>query len=324
MAVIEHTPDHLSEEEAARLWQRAAQLQAEAARRAEAAANEGQHAGGHDLVPTEGYDLAHVRAAAVEAGIGEEFLDAAWSDLRAERAIPPSKRSSGLVRRLLADPPDTLSVRRTVSASPQRVLEAMEQVFNEDPYRLSLVDREGDPLDGGLLIFNIDGASFVPVQGSTFHNQVSTADLRQVIVSIRPLPGDAASCELTLRSPVAWAHRINLGIGGVFTALTSGVGLAGGSAVGGWAAAALVGSGIGLAAAVATTLTVGATVAGAALGANGFRALYGWGLGKGTQALEGIASSIAVRAQGGWGLVENAKSNEAGGPRSLAAVEDVE
>ena len=64
----------LTEEEAARLWSRAAQLQAEAIRRSEASETAEASA---DLVAREGYDLEHVRTAAIEAGIGAEHFDAA-------------------------------------------------------------------------------------------------------------------------------------------------------------------------------------------------------------------------------------------------------
>ena len=77
--------DILTEDEARRLWQKAAQLQAEAARLAEAKAShdaegdvEGPRRDG------EGYALVHVRAAAVEAGISEEFVDAALAAVAAK------------------------------------------------------------------------------------------------------------------------------------------------------------------------------------------------------------------------------------------------
>ncbi|MEE8147513.1 MAG: hypothetical protein V3T24_07920, partial [Longimicrobiales bacterium] len=88
---MESDPEFLTEEEAARLWQRAAQLQAEAARRAEKSGSEkaeskGAESATADVAPPEGYALTHVRSAALEVGITDEFVDAALADLRAERA----------------------------------------------------------------------------------------------------------------------------------------------------------------------------------------------------------------------------------------------
>ncbi len=121
--MAERDPEILSEEEAARLWGRAAQLQAEAAGRVEA-----PEVHGAAMAPP-GYALAQVRSAALEAGIANEFVDAALDDLRAERAHPKVKKCTSLARRFLKHPPDTITVRRVVEATPQEVLSAMEVVF---------------------------------------------------------------------------------------------------------------------------------------------------------------------------------------------------
>lgn len=146
-------PEILSEEEAARLWERAAHLQAEAARRVEAPdAQDTAHAG-------QGYAPTHMRSAALEAGIADEFVDAALADIRAERALPTAKKGQGLANRFLGHPPDTITVRRVLEATPREVLTAMEAVFPEEPFRLASVDQRGDPLDRGVLVFDIQGLS---------------------------------------------------------------------------------------------------------------------------------------------------------------------
>ena len=104
-------PKFLSEEEAARFWQRAAQLQAEAADSAEALARDPEDEDA-DADPPEGYALTHVRAAALEAGISEKFMDAALADLQAERALPRKRRGWSLARSILKHPTDTITVRR--------------------------------------------------------------------------------------------------------------------------------------------------------------------------------------------------------------------
>ena len=64
---------------------------------------------------------------------------------------------------------------------------------------------------GDLLVFDIPGASMTGVSQPGFPGQASHADLREIYASLRPV-GDAA-CELTMRSPVAWAFGMNAGIG---------------------------------------------------------------------------------------------------------------
>lgn len=289
----------LTEEEAARLWSRAAQLQAEAIRRSEASETAEASA---DLVAREGYDLEHVRTAAIEAGIGAEHFDAALADLRASRAVVMT--GGRLSRFLLGDPDDTITVSREIRASPARILQTMEEIFPHEPYRLTLTDRQGDPLDGGLLAFRIEGAGFTITEG--FRGQASAADLREVLVTIRPLTGRAyEASEVVLRGPVAWAIRLNAAIGGVLVGVSTTIGVAVSSVAGSATAAALAGLGLamwpvtGVIAAIIATGGAGLSGLGSLLG---FRKLYAWSLGKGRNGLEGLLAELAVRAQGGWGL----------------------
>jgi hypothetical protein len=296
----------LSEEEAARLWGRAAQLQAEAIRRSEALDSE---LASNELATREGYDLEHVRTAAVEAGIGAEHFDAALADLRASKAV---KVTGGkLTRLVLGNPADTITVRREIRASPARILQTMEEILPHEPYRLTLTDREGDPLDGGLLVFRIEGVGFTVTDG--FRGQASAADLRQVLVTIRPLPGrDPETAEVVLRGPVAWAHRLNAMIGSVLIGMGSAVGLGLSSVAGSVAAALLAGSGLVMwpvTGVVAAVIAAGGTGLGGVGSVAGFRKLYAWSLGKGRDGLDGLLGEIAVRAQGGWGLTPEEKGS---------------
>ena len=83
--MVQRDPEVLSEGEAARLWERAAHLQAEAARRVEAPEVQGA------AMSASGYALTHVRSAALEAGKVEaseknlEFLGDAWLSAREYR-----------------------------------------------------------------------------------------------------------------------------------------------------------------------------------------------------------------------------------------------
>ena len=212
--------DRMTEEEAARLWQRAAQMQADAARRSEEAGPENESAAPAD--DADGYALMHVREAAIEAGIGPEYLDSALSDLRAERAVHGDRKPSRFARRLLDDPPDAITVRRIIGAPPATILDAMETVFARDSYLLTLTDRRGDPANGGLLVFRIEGASYAATEG--FKGQASAADLREVLVTLRPVGPSGDATEVTFRGPVAWAHRLNAGLGTIIVGTAGGAG----------------------------------------------------------------------------------------------------
>ncbi|MDH3270789.1 MAG: hypothetical protein OEN56_05620 [Gemmatimonadota bacterium] len=291
--------DYLTEAEAARLWQRAAQLQAEAAQRAEAAEREG--APSTAVVRTDGYSLEHVRTAAVEAGIGAEYLDAALADLAVARSIPSSWWRP-LADRFLDHPAEAITVSRVIEAPVQKVFDAMQDVFPREPYRLSLAERRGDPLDGGTLVFTIEGASMVATEG--FTGQVSAADLRQVLATVRPVPGTSEACELTLRGPVAWAFGINTAFGAVMVGVSGGVGFGLGWVIGGALATALLAAGaaVPIAAAASAATAAGGAGAGMLGSVSGFRRLYDYSIGKGRKGLESVLSAVAMEAQGGWGI----------------------
>lgn len=294
-----HEPESMTEQEALRLWQRAAELQAEAARRAEAraaGAEEGEAGTAVARRDQDGYALAHVRAAALEAGISEEFVDAALAELRADRAIaatgPPGRRR--ISNWVLRDPPSSVEARRVVRADPRTVLAAMEEVLPVEPYSLLLRDRLGDPANGGTLVFDIQGVGFT-TSGQGFKAEAAFADLREVYATLHSLPGEPARTELVLRSPVAWARRINAVIVGGLSGLGGFLGLALGVAAG----SALVSLGPAVAGVVAAT----GAAAGGALALSGFRRLHHYGLRRGAKALEGAAATVAARAEGGWGFL---------------------
>jgi len=275
----------LSEEEAARLWERAAQLQAEAAKHVEAPEVHGAE------LPPAGYALAHVRSAALEAGIGDEFVDAALADLRAERAIPAVDTGKSFARSFLGNPPHTITVRRVIDATPREVLTAMEAVFPEEPYRLTLTDQEGDPLDRGVLIFDIPGTGNPFSQG--FSHAMREGGLKQVFVSLRPIEGSTPSCEMTVYSPVT-SHKLGLGIGSIVSALGGGAGVGIGAAVGGGLAA------LGVASGLVVLVPIGGLFVGGGLGMKGYRALYRYAMRLGRNALEGLVGAVAVRTRGVW------------------------
>ena len=276
--MTERDPEILSEEEAARFWGRAAQLQAEAGARIEGPEVDDAP------VPTPGYALTNVRSAALEAGIAPEFVEAALADFRAGRALSKVEKSHALARRFLNHPPNTITVRRIIEASSEKVLSAMEATFPATPFRLVLTDQQGDPLDRGVLVFDIPERSNPFQRGFGF--VTAEAGLRQVFVSLRPIEGPTPSCEMTVHSPVT-SHNIGFGIGTVAATLTGGVGFK-------------VLGGLGVATGIGPIAAVGGVLLGVGLGVKGFRALYSYAMRKALRALEGLVGAVAVRAKGVW------------------------
>lgn len=286
--------DRITEEEARRLWQRAAELQAEAAERHELARLDDAETEGQATSPEEGFELTHVRAAAQDAGIDGRFVDRALADLQAERLAGGDRRAP-ISRAVLADPPQTITASRRVHAPPEVVLRAMERLLPHAPFGLVLQDRHGDPARGGVLVFDIPGASFTPSTQEGLAMDASWADFREVHATVTPL--GEGHCELTVRAPVAWAWKYNAWMAPFF------VGVGG---------AASFGASLGLAVGV-TALTGGVAALGGALLALGtglgsygsllgYRAVYRYSLRKGRTGLEKLVAAVATEAQGGWGL----------------------
>ncbi|GAB1344666.1 serine/threonine-protein kinase [Gemmatimonas sp.] len=168
----------LAEDEARLVWQRAAQLQAEAAHRMERrAVLEGARlvpraAVGTSSAPrTEGstesdmpddaYRLRDVEAAAVEAGISRQYVAIALAELRADvgrRTVVSavSDREDRRMTLLMGTADRALSVSRVIPATPKATLQALGAVFTGAPYDFTLQDTiNGHPLDGGIMRFKV-------------------------------------------------------------------------------------------------------------------------------------------------------------------------
>ena len=153
----------LSERDAAAVWQRAAQLQAEAARRMEKSVSLGTATrNSSEPAPTDAYNLRDVEAAAVEAGISRQFVAIALAE-RTAAAVP-----GGLALAQLSDSDErqltamlgtndrSISASRTIRASPKIVLQLIGRVFTAAPYHLTVREVvNGHPLDGGILRFDV-------------------------------------------------------------------------------------------------------------------------------------------------------------------------
>jgi serine/threonine protein kinase len=149
----------LSSEDALVIWQRAAQLQAEAAHRMERNARLQSNNASSDTAGGPGnFRVAEVEAAAVEAGISRQYVALALAERRAgdrnANAVVLSESQDAQFTALLGTKDRAVSVSRVIPASPKVTLAAIGSVFTAEPYRLNVRDTvNGHPLDGGILRF---------------------------------------------------------------------------------------------------------------------------------------------------------------------------
>lgn len=296
-------PTILSEAQAARLWRRAAELQAEAARRLEDRSKQlapRGDTGARD--DDDGYELSHVVSAAIEAGISPEFVEFAVAELRNERRLAVRDRDAvdRLADVMLGNPPRSAEVSRVIPASPDRVFMAMQRVFPSEPYGLVLKDTHGpDPLTGGVLVFDVPAWTGLESSERLAYQARGWADIRQLYVTLTPLETDPPSCEVTIRTPLRHSRRVNFWGSAVVSGFTGLGGAAAGLALG-LAAAGTAGLAPILAGALAaaSAVTVGGAVGGGT--ALGYRSLYRFGLRKGVRALEGLLVALDVGIRTGW------------------------
>ena len=162
-AVSPRSGDVLSERDAAAVWQRAAQLQAEAARRMEKSVTLGAAPRGTAAaLPTDSYNLRDVEAAAVEAGISRQFVAIALAERTAAGApggvalAVLDDRDERRMTAMLGTHDRSVSASRTIRASPKVVLAVIGRVFTAAPYHLTVREVvNGHPLDGGILRFDV-------------------------------------------------------------------------------------------------------------------------------------------------------------------------
>ncbi len=227
----------LSSDDAAAVWRRAAELQAEAAARLEQRMRTGNDtralvAGGGGAVgsaeptntPSDAYRLRDVEAAAVEAGISQRYVALALDELRSKpagAALAPSVSpfKERLATRLLGTSQRSLSVTRRYAAPARSVLQTLGRVWQGHPWSLTLRDTlGGHPLDGGVLLFDFPGMSTaVDYKWSWTRYGVYVPQVR---ASIAAVPGDSRSCEVTMTidlreglAPNLWGYGIVAGGG---------------------------------------------------------------------------------------------------------------
>ena len=164
-AVTQSGAELLSEGDAKAIWQRAAQLQAEAAHRMErsvslVAPSAGDASGAP--MPTETFRIRDVEAAAVEAGISRQFVAIAMAERTANAqagagaVVPFDNREEQRITTMLGTTDRSISVSRVISASPKTTLQLIGRTFTAPPYSLKVRETvNGHPLDGGIIRFEV-------------------------------------------------------------------------------------------------------------------------------------------------------------------------
>ena len=299
----------IDEDRAKAIWLRAAELQAEAAQQVEERSRA--------LAPGDGDDSGDgltsdvVRAAAIEAGISPEFIDLALAENQG--GVSQDKQLEGwkdrAATRLLGTDVRRMDVKRTISAPPEQVLDAMQKVFPNHPYHLTLRDTIGEnPLDGAVLVFEVPGMTGGFYTSFTY--RMSISDLKELRLVLRPRD-EGQRTDVTVNIPLGRSRKINWMAG---HALPGGGALLGG--IGGVITAkvaALTG------ALVAAPIAAGA-LGMAAVGHWGMRAAYRGGLRKGREEVEALLKSVEVTCRLGTGFFPSPPATSQGGGIDLSGL----
>lgn len=286
--------ERLSEAMAARLWQRAAELQVEAARQSDTACSL-EAESEISAEDTTGYSLADVRRAAEGAGIAGQFVDAALAEVAASSAVGEHESSllDKIALRLLKSPSDFLEVRRAMAASAEDVYRAMQVVFPAAPYYLTLRDIQGDAVHGGIMVFDVPAVTV-----TRWVYDLSYTGMKRLTATIRRV--DDTSCEVVVRGSLRRGRRIAGGVFGTVTAGAAGLGaLAGGVGLGVVVGAGLGIGTLGLGALAAGLGLVGGTSLGGASRAMS-RKLYSFFLDRGLLAMEQLLDTLNLSVVSNW------------------------
>jgi len=234
----------LSGDAAMAVWRRAAELQAEAAARLESRvrANDTQaltpvstspaNTSGSGGLPTDGFRLRDVEAAAVEAGISQRYVALALDELRAHPdgvalAAVVSPRTERLATRVFGVTQWSHAVSRTYRMPPRTVLQALGRTLQGAPWLLTLEDTlGGHPLDGGTLVFRLPPMTDAGYRWQWTRYGVYAPEIR---VTLAAVPGDPQACEVTMTvdlrnglSPNLWGYGIVSSGGAGFAGLIAG------------------------------------------------------------------------------------------------------
>ncbi len=239
----------LTETMALAVWQRAAQLQAEAAHRMERtaalkpAATSNAPSASHTEAPADSgqFRVRDVEAAAVEAGISRQYVALALAEVRTRGAgsVAMGQTSEAQDRRLtlfMGTSDRALSVSHVIPGSPKEVLAALGHVFTTPPRGLELVDTvNGHPLDGGILRFRMP--RFMAAYTNPFsalskekalNYRLEQIELFDLNITLQPRGTAAApACEVIVTGDLRPGLRANLRMDYMMMATAGALGLAG-------------------------------------------------------------------------------------------------
>ncbi len=295
----------ISDSRAQAVWLRAAQLQAEAASRLEQRSREGNGLTGLTAsLPSGGYRLKDVEAAALEVGIAPEFVALALAEEPRTEAVAmatASGASERLTTALLGTSARSISVSRTIRAAPKQVLEAIGRVFPARPYLLTFRDAVGaHPLDGGVMVFDVPrftvAMGVATVENYTpFTMRLYQIELWQLNTTLKPvLAAGQAGCEVTIHGDLRPGLKKNLVANGWIAGLVAGGGAASGGAVG----AAILGLG-----ALSALPALGGAAVFGGLSLAWYRWIYRRALRKSAEELEKLLAAVEthLRSQAVFG-----------------------
>jgi hypothetical protein len=272
----EGMPPVISEAQAAAIWQRAARLQADALQRLEQRNDLmpiGTSTEPSAAVPSGGYKLVDVAAAAEEAGISRQYVAMALAEVpRGGFAVEPAsvETSERVATRYLGTTQRSVAVSVALQASPARALRALGAALQQAPYSLTVRETIGaHPLDGGVIIFDLPSGIVSASTGESLNYWMGLRhqlEARQVQVTLRPLPSDPTRTEVTMTADLRPGIRRNVNMSKWMAGILGGLG-------GGTGTALLIKAGT---VAVGLAGVGGAAVAGAIGAASllGYRALY--------------------------------------------------
>lgn len=280
-----------SPETAAAVWRRAAQLQSEAAQRLEERSRQLSASAASPDFDSQDLSAEEVRAAAAEVGIGAEFIALAISEMRADPAGALPERLQDAATRFLGTPERSLELSRRVERPIAEVYAALQRVVPAHPWLLALRDVSGDPLAGGILIFDIPEYSMTITSTQPLSYYAYAVDVQQLQFLLREVEGsNGQACDIMLRAGLQRSVRRNFRFGSWTTRIAAVMGGGGGALVG--AAAGLGG------ALVVLPVAIGAGAVGGGI-AFGFRAMYRHYLKEFTKLLNQMLSQVAVHAKTG-------------------------
>lgn len=304
--------DRFSEEAARSIWRRAAKLQAEAERRFDEAQKRLPPPESEDLLE-DGFRADDIRESGEAAGISPEFVQIALAEAAAagDTSAALSDQDLRFGRIFLGSARQTIEASRTVEGSVDSVCAAILHVFGGHPLLLQPGEVADLPRGSGrVIVFTVPKYDWGATANPPFVEKAATVGLKQLHIAVRPLDGDADSCEVVvaadlhpgMRSRWRWS-----------AATSAGAGAAGGA----------VGVSMAVSAAIAgAVLFVPAVVGAAALGG---ASVGGWVLSY-RYALRGIeeafAENLRLLPAAIWAVRSTRETGPAGSDRSLPGTMD--